>query len=248
MPRVSTTSPSGTSPLIAKSALCSQKITGSGSRTAAAISPTTSAGVDGATTFSPGMAIAQPSTLWLCWAPKRRPAPLAVRSTSGKRDLPVGHVARLGDLVGDHVPGHREEVREHQLRDRAQAGHRRAHRRADDGLLADRRVADTRRAELVEQALGQLEDASGRPDVLADQHDARVAPHLLGDARRDRAAVCQFRHAEPPSLQTWVSSTSAAGSGAARASASADATASRVSSSIASSVAPSTPASSSRAR
>ena len=33
-------------------------------------------------------------------------------------------------------------------------------------------------AEPVEQALGQLEHAAGRADVLADQHDRRVAIHL----------------------------------------------------------------------
>ena len=88
MPSVSTISPSGTSPFSAKSALCSQTMTGSGSRMAAAISPTMSAGVDGATILRPGMAIAQFSMLWLCWAPKRRPAPLAVRSTSGSDTWP----------------------------------------------------------------------------------------------------------------------------------------------------------------
>ena len=72
-----------------------------------------------------------------------------------------------------------------------------------------------------EQALGQLEHAAGRPDVLADEHDARVALHLLGDAAANGGAIRQFRHDEPPSAQTWVSRTSGDGSGAARASASA---------------------------
>ena len=47
-----------------------------------------SAGVDGATTFRPGIAIAQFSTLWLCWAPNRSPAPFAVRRTSGNATWP----------------------------------------------------------------------------------------------------------------------------------------------------------------
>ncbi len=55
---------------------------------AAAIRPTTSAGVDGATTLRPGIAIAQFSTLWLCCAPKRSPEPFAVRSTSGSDTWP----------------------------------------------------------------------------------------------------------------------------------------------------------------
>ena len=127
-----------------------------------------------------------------------------------QRHLAVGHVAGLGDLVDDHVPGHREEVGEHQLGDRAQAGHRRAHRRADDRLLADRRVADAVGPELGEQAFGQLEHAAGRPDVLADR--ARpIGSRRISWAmpRAMAAAVRQFRHDEPPSAQTWVSSTSA---------------------------------------
>jgi hypothetical protein len=46
--------------------------------------PITSLGLDGATTFSPGIAIAQFSTAWECCAPKRSPPPLAVRITSGR--------------------------------------------------------------------------------------------------------------------------------------------------------------------
>ena len=55
---------------------------------AAAMSPTTSAGVEGATTFRPGMAMAQFSTLWECCAPNRSPPPLAVRMTSGSETWP----------------------------------------------------------------------------------------------------------------------------------------------------------------
>ena len=60
----------------------------------------------------------------------------------------------------------------------------------------------------VEQALGQLEHAAGRADVLADEHHARVAAHLLRDRRGECGSVRQFRHDEPPSVQTWVSRTS----------------------------------------
>ena len=48
------------------------------------MSPTTSRGLDGATTFSPGTAMAQFSTDCECWAPNRTPAPLAHRTTSGR--------------------------------------------------------------------------------------------------------------------------------------------------------------------
>ena len=75
-------------------------------------------------------------------------------------------------------------------RDRAQAGHRRAHRRADDRLLADRRVADPLRPEPVEQPLGQLEHAARGADVLADEHDrSGRAPSPARCRRRSACAV-----------------------------------------------------------
>ena len=52
---------------------------------------------------------------------------------------------------------------------------------------------------------------AGRTHVLADEIDHRISRHLLGNARRDRLAEAQFRHAAPPSLHTWrsISSTRA---------------------------------------
>ena len=89
--RTTAASPSGTTwsvaaaggPLLANSPLCSKKTTGSSLRIADAIRPITSAGVDGAAIFRPGTVSAQFSTDWECWAPKPRPPPLAVRTTSG---------------------------------------------------------------------------------------------------------------------------------------------------------------------
>ena len=50
--------------------------------------PFASAAVEGATTFSPGTAIAQFSGDCECWAPNLDPAPLAVRITSGSATCP----------------------------------------------------------------------------------------------------------------------------------------------------------------
>ena len=69
--------------LVASSPLCSKNTTGSSLRIADAIRPTTSAGVDGATIFSPGTVSAQFSTDCECCAPKPSPPPFAVRTTSG---------------------------------------------------------------------------------------------------------------------------------------------------------------------
>ena len=51
-------------------------------------SPMTSRGDDGATTFRPGIIMHQFSTLCECCAPKREPAPLPVRMTSGHLTWP----------------------------------------------------------------------------------------------------------------------------------------------------------------
>src|SRR5262249_15105577 len=111
-----------------------------------------------------------------------------------ERHLAARHVAALGDLVGDQVPADREEVAEHDLGDRAEAGHGRAHGRAQDRLLADRGVPDPLWPEFLQEADGGLEHAAGRRHVFAEEHDRLVAPHLLRDARRHRLAVRDERH------------------------------------------------------
>ena len=82
-PRGTAWSAGGAGPLVANSPLCSKNTTGSSLRMADAISPTTSAGVEGAAIFSPGTASAQFSTDCECCAPNPSPPPLAVRTTSG---------------------------------------------------------------------------------------------------------------------------------------------------------------------
>ena len=103
--------------------------------------------------------------------------------------LPVRHVAALGKFVGDVVEADREEIREHDLGDRLQARHRRAHGGAEDRLLGDRRVAHAQRAELLVEADGRLEHAAGFGHVLAEEHDVGIALHLLRDAADDRVAI-----------------------------------------------------------
>ena len=88
LPISATCSPSGTSPLRLYSARFSRKITGSSSRMAAVSSAFASAGVDGATTFRPGMWAYQTSRFceWVaasCWPP-----PPGVRMTIGTLTWP----------------------------------------------------------------------------------------------------------------------------------------------------------------
>jgi hypothetical protein len=101
----------------------------------------------------------------------------------------------LGKLVGDVIEADRNEVGEHDLGDRLQAGHGRAHGGAEDRLLGNRRVAHPLRTELLVEPDRGLEHAAGLGHVLAEEHDVRIALHLLGDAADDGVAIGQFRHA-----------------------------------------------------
>src|SRR5258707_3259285 len=164
------------------------------------------------------------------------------------RDLPVAHVAGLGDFVGDVIPAASEEIREHDLGDRLQARHRRAHRRAEDGEFRDRRVLHAPGAELFEQPDRGLEHAARGGRVLAEQYDALVAPHFLRDSGGDRFPVAQLRHALPPSAHTSVMADSSAGVGDALAASVAWSSFAMASASIFASVASAIPLSSSRLR
>jgi hypothetical protein len=117
---------------------------------------------------------------------------LAVRTTSR-------HVAALGELVGDVVEAHGEEVRKHDLGDRLQAGHRRAHGGAEDRLLGDRTIAHALGPELLVEPHRGLEHAASLGHVLAEEDHVGVAAHLLSNAAGDGIAIGQFRHAKPPS-------------------------------------------------
>ena len=81
--------------------------------------------------------------------------------------LAAEHVAEFGALVEDLVHAAAEEVDEHQLGDRPQAGRGRADRRADEARLGDRRVEHAVAAELLDETLGDAHRAA--PGVVVDQ-------------------------------------------------------------------------------
>ena len=126
--------------------------------------------------------------------------PAAVRRADGHRDAEavvraVAHPRRLGHEL---VERREDEVRELDLGDRAKAVHRRADRGADDHRLGQRRVDDAIVAELGPQAVRGEEDAALLPDVLAEQDDRRVAPHLLGHRVADGLDERLERHPRRP--------------------------------------------------
>ena len=82
------------------------------------------------------------SRLWLCWAAADRPAAAGRRDRQRQGGAAAEHVLHLRRLVDDLVQRHADEVHEHEVDDRPQAGDGGADAEADDRLLADRRVDD----------------------------------------------------------------------------------------------------------
>ena len=132
------------------------------------------------------------STLWLCCAPKsraRRRSPFVPTSLRAFH-LPVGHVPALRKLIGQIVETDRNEVREHDLGNRLQPGHGRAHGGSHDRLFRDRRIAHAQRAESIEESrLSGFEDAAGFAYILAQEDHIGVALHLLRNAAGHGVAI-----------------------------------------------------------
>ena len=107
------------------------------------------------------------------------------------RERAGGHVAELRRLVEDRVQADPDEVHEHDLDDRPQAGHRRADGGADVAHLADRRIQDTVGTEPVIEPLRDGEDPAAGADVDPDQHDRVVLGHRVGHALVERVDVAR---------------------------------------------------------
>src|ERR671915_403997 len=113
-------------------------------------------------------------------------------------DLAAEHVADRRRVVDDLVHREQREVDGHDLDHRPQADHGRADAHADDGVLGDRRVAHALLAEVLEEALRDLEGALEDPDVFAHDEDVLVGLHLLAKRLVERLAVAHRGHQSAP--------------------------------------------------
>ena len=110
--------------------------------------PYASAGEEGSNSLDTG-GVRKPSLevvgmLAIRFPYRRRSGPDGQRSTWS---LATGHEAQHG-VIDDHVHRHGREIHEHDLGDRPHSGDSCPYRSADDGLLGNRRGADTRLAVL----------------------------------------------------------------------------------------------------
>src|SRR5881396_191230 len=94
-------------------------------------------------------------------------------------DLPAGHVADLRRVVHNLIHREDRKVKGHHLDDGTKSGHGRADRQAGKSQFGDRRIDDAPGAELFQEALADLKGALIVGDILTDQEDLLVAPHLL---------------------------------------------------------------------
>ena len=169
--------------------------------------PRASSSVAGASTLMPGMCAYQPSRLCECCAASCRPAPVAMRITSGTLNWPPdmwrsvaalftiwSSASRLKLTVMISTIGRMPPMR------RADAG-------ADERRLRQRRVADALRAELLEQPLAA--PRSSRRSAPTSSPIRKTRGSRCSASRRRRAhrlAVGQSAsaardHASPPACR-----------------------------------------------
>ena len=99
------------------------------------------------------------------------------------------HEAVLGDRVHDLVETHAKKIGEHDLDHGPIAREGEPERSTDEGFLGDRGVTHACRPKLLEQTERRLQRSLGLPDVLAQDQDARVGPHLIADRPADSFAI-----------------------------------------------------------
>ena len=168
--------------------------TGSSSRMALFSSPYASAGVDGATTFRPGVWANMTSRLCECWAVSCAPAPPGVRITIGTATLPpniceilaawfttMSIATRMKLIVMISTTGRRPSI----------AAPTPAPTKPSSEIG---RLADALAAPLLPEAGGDLVGALEAADLLAHQEDALVARELLVERAPQRLAVGHVRH------------------------------------------------------
>ena len=106
----------------------------------------------------------------------------ATPQQNGHSQPAVAHVADLGDLIDDLADGVEDEVGEHEVDNRASAGHGGAAAEADEAAFADRRVAQANRAVKIIEAGRRLEVAAALADAFAHDEDRRVTRHFFGES------------------------------------------------------------------
>ena len=126
--------------------------------------------------------------------------PAAVRHPNREREL---HAASSAPAVAPHVVDELVERRVAErvvlhLAHRPPPGHAQPHRSAEDACLGERRVDAAVASEPLLEACRGAKDPTQPADVLAHDHDSRVALHLDMEGVVDRLDQEALRHRQPP--------------------------------------------------
>ncbi len=105
------------------------------------------------------------------------------------------HIAVIGADVDKLVHGDGDEIDVHDLGDRPHASKGCSDRRTGDGRLRDGRIDDPLFAELGQEPARGLIGAAVQSDVLAEDEDPLIAPHLFRLSGGDRLGHIQDVHA-----------------------------------------------------
>jgi hypothetical protein len=116
----------------------------------------------------------------------------------GRRELPTAPIAQARQLAHDLVVSGIDIVRELDLGDRPQAIDRHADRRRDDAAFGNGRVEDAMLTEALLQAVSDAKHPTEIADVLAHDHDRRVALHERAQPRVQGLDHVHARHASAP--------------------------------------------------
>ena len=119
-----------------------------------------------------------------------KPGKYALTASSTVLDMLAG----AGGVVGELVVGGPKKTLELDLGYGAHAGHRQADGRAHDARLGQRRVHHAIAAEALEEPLGDAEHAAVEADILAEDDDAVVLLHFLGEGEVDGLDESEVGH------------------------------------------------------
>src|SRR5262245_15082636 len=105
------------------------------------------------------------------------------------------HVANLGDLIHHLTKCIVDEVDEHEVDNRAGAGHGGTAGESDEAALANWCVAETLRSVFGKQAGGGAKVAAAHADAFAEHEDLRMSGHFSIERLEGGADQGEFTHA-----------------------------------------------------
>ena len=103
-------------------------------------------------------------------------------------------MAQTRSVIDDVIDSGVDEAGKLDLDDRLQSHRRHADRRAGDRSFGDRRIDHSLGTEALLQANRSAKDAAVDADILAEQYNARIVRHFVGERSIDRFDQIDLSH------------------------------------------------------